>query len=162
MADEPLQWSEFTFPKVIIQTQKEGRNKSQSKHLTTLKGIPRVFLRWALMSTHPLLKIARCGQWDGEKWWMWKAKQTFSCNTGILQGLKSHQSHFKKYTSSLYSVQSLWMWLQLYKCGFIFYIGKKKKGQQSNYIYNNIQNPQVAWETVPWDLVLTDMGPSCP
>lgn len=38
----------------------------------------------------------------------------------------------------------------------------KRGGQKSNYIHNNIQNPQVAWETVPQDLVLTDMGPSCP
>lgn len=67
MAGKPLQWSEFTFPKAIDYSDPERReNQSQPKHLTTLKGIPGTFLRWALMSTHPRLKIAPCGQRDGE------------------------------------------------------------------------------------------------
>lgn len=67
----------------------KGETESQPKYLTTLKGIPGAFLRWALMSTHPRLKIAQCGQQDGEKWWVWRVKQTVSCNTGILQGLEN-------------------------------------------------------------------------
>lgn len=91
--------------------------------------------------------------WDGRNSGWGQSSKQWALKPGLCRSLKIPSMSFIRADGFFFLQPRVFTYVYYFNYVFISWIVFKKWSQQSNYVPNNIQNPWVAWETVPWVLV---------